>query len=198
MGPDNRTAKHAAWLTVGIWRINIRHMAKSSKALVKQATGKNLGKVVTAGASGAEFALNGRVASLTGLIASILQKPPKNIQLPQVREAIKAGLPRSAFDLIRNNLGTTNEKLSGVVSIPTRTLARRKHFTADESDRLYRVDSVFQKVVEVMEGIEAARRWMFTPQRALNNLTPFECSDTEAGAEEVKHLLGRIEHGVFS
>ena len=37
-----------------------------------------------------------------------------------------------------------------------------------------------------------------TPKRALGNITPLRCCDTDVGAREVEALLGRIEHGVFS
>ncbi len=119
--------------------------------------------------------------------------------LAQVRDALRHGVPREAFERIRGDLGISSEELADVLGIPARTLARRKdRFKPDESERLLRVGSVVQKAVDVLEDRSAARRWMTQPKRALGGLTPLRCCDTEMGAREVEALLGRIEHGVFS
>ena len=119
--------------------------------------------------------------------------------LSQVRDALRHGVPREAFERIRGDLGISSEELADVLGIPTRTLARRTdRFKPDESERLLRVGSVVQKAADVLEDRAAARRWMTQPKRALGGLTPLRCCDTEVGAREVEALLGRIEHGVFS
>ncbi len=117
----------------------------------------------------------------------------------QVREALRLGVPRGAFDQLRGDLGVSNEELADILGIPTRTLARRtERFKADESERLLRVGSAWAKALDVLEDRAAARRWMSQPKRALGGLTPLRSCDTEIGAREVESLLGRIEHGVFS
>ena len=119
--------------------------------------------------------------------------------LAQVREALRQGLPREAFDRLRGDLGVSAEELADILGIPTRTLARRtERFKPDESERLLRVGSVVRKAADVLEDKPSARRWMTQPKRALGGLTPLRCCDTEMGAREVEALLGRIEHGVFS
>ncbi len=85
-----------------------------------------------------------------------------------------------------------------VIRIPSRTIARRKVFKADESERILRVARVFHRTLEVMEDLERARNWFKNPKRALGEKTPFEYCDTDLGVNEVLNLLGRIEHGVFS
>jgi putative toxin-antitoxin system antitoxin component (TIGR02293 family) len=117
----------------------------------------------------------------------------------QVRDALQEGVPRSAFDQLRTDLGVSNEELAAIVGIPTRTLARRtERFKPIESERLLRIGSAWAKALSVLEDPAAARRWMTQPKRALGDLTPLHCCDTEIGAREVEALLGRIEHGVFS
>lgn len=119
--------------------------------------------------------------------------------LKQVRDALRIGVPRNAFDRLRADLGVSSEELADVLGIPTRTLARRTdRFKPDESERLLRVSCVVQKALEVLEDTTAARRWMTQPKIALGGLTPLRCCDTDLGAREVEALLGRIEHGVFS
>jgi putative toxin-antitoxin system antitoxin component (TIGR02293 family) len=119
--------------------------------------------------------------------------------LAQVREALHQGLPRKAFDGLRDELGVTTDDLADVLGIPSRTLARRTdRFKPDESERLLRLGSVLRKATDVLEEPESVRRWMLQPKRALGGLTPLRCCDTEVGAREVEALLTRIEHGVFS
>lgn len=119
--------------------------------------------------------------------------------LSQVRDTVRQGVPREAFERLRGDLGVSTEELAEILGIPTRTLARRTdRFKPDESERILRVGSVVQKALDVLEEKESARRWMTQPKRALGGLTPLRCCDTEVGAREVEALLGRIEHGVFS
>lgn len=121
-----------------------------------------------------------------------------DITLESVREALRAGLSRGAFERLREVLGVTNERLARVVLIPIRTLARRDHFKPDESERILRVASAFQRTLDLMEDLEPARQWFLTPKRALSDWTPLEYCDSDPGAREVEHLLGRLEHGVFT
>ena len=119
--------------------------------------------------------------------------------LNQVRDALRQGVPREAFEQFRRELGVSSEELADVLGIPGRTLARRtERFKPDESERLLRIGSVLRKAADVLEEPDAVRRWMTQPKRALGGLTPLRCCDTEMGAREVEALLGRIEHGVFS
>jgi putative toxin-antitoxin system antitoxin component (TIGR02293 family) len=119
--------------------------------------------------------------------------------LAQVRDALHRGLPRKAFDGLRDELGVATDDLADVLGIPPRTLARRTdRFKPDESERLLRLGSVLRKAADVLEEPESIRRWMLQPKRALGGLTPLRCCDTEVGAREVEALLTRIEHGVFS
>ena len=54
------------------------------------------------------------------------------------------------------------------------------------------------KAVVVMESLENARKWLFSPQVGLGGAVPLEYAETEVGAREVENLLGRIEYGVYA
>jgi putative toxin-antitoxin system antitoxin component (TIGR02293 family) len=53
--------------------------------------------------------------------------------------------------------------------------------------------------VQLFEGdADAARRWLTTPSKELDNTAPLDFARTELGAREVEDLIGRLEHGVFT
>jgi putative toxin-antitoxin system antitoxin component (TIGR02293 family) len=115
---------------------------------------------------------------------------------------IRRGLPVELFFQVRDALAIQPEMLSQIISVPIRTLMRRKQrserLKSDESERLLRLARLHLRAVDVLQGNEKARRWLFSPNRALGGHTPFEFASTEPGAREAERLLGRIEHGVFS
>jgi len=115
---------------------------------------------------------------------------------------IRRGLPVDLFFRLRDALAVNQELLSQVISVPLRTLMRRKQLgerlKSGESERILRLARLHFRAVEVLGGTEKARRWLFSPNHALGGKMPFEYAGTEPGAREAERLLGRIEHGVFS
>jgi putative toxin-antitoxin system antitoxin component (TIGR02293 family) len=114
---------------------------------------------------------------------------------------IKKGLPISAFEKIQKELEVSADTLASIVNIASRTLARRKkegRFQPDESERILRIASLFDRALQVLHKQNRVRLWFKSPQKGLGGKTPLEYADTEPGAREVEDLLGRLEHGVFS
>lgn len=112
--------------------------------------------------------------------------------------AVERGLPIKAFDRLQETLGLSKKQLAEVVSIPVRTLLRRRRLLTHESDRVLRIGVLFQRCLEVMGDAEASRQWLQSPKRAFSGRTPLEMARTEIGAREVECLLGQLEHGVFA
>ncbi|MDB5322858.1 MAG: hypothetical protein JWN40_4489 [Phycisphaerales bacterium] len=115
---------------------------------------------------------------------------------------VEAGFPFGAIEKFRKASGLAVGTIAGLVLIPERTLARRRatgRLSPDESERLLRIATVFEKALDLFEGdVVAARRWLSTPKRALDGATPLNFARTEIGGREVEALIGRLEHGVFS
>lgn len=125
----------------------------------------------------------------------------KELSLPQVIREIENGLPVSSFTAIRNDLGITDKELAQVIRVPKSTLAVRKkrgRFSFEESERLYRIQRLLRKAVDVFGDLEMARKWLKEKAYGLGDVSPLEFAKTEIGAREVENLLGRLEHGVFS
>ncbi len=125
----------------------------------------------------------------------------QELSLPQAIREIENGLPVSSFTAIRNDLGITDKDLAQVIRVPKSTLAVRKkrgRFSFEESERLYRVQRLLLKAVDVFGDLEMARKWLKEKAYGLGDVSPLEFARTEIGAREVENLLGRLEHGVFS
>ena len=125
----------------------------------------------------------------------------QELSLPQVIREIENGLPVSSFTAIRNDLGITDKELAQVIRVPKSTLAVRKkrgRFSFEESERLYRIQRLLRKAVDVFGDLEMARKWLKDKAYGLGDVSPLEFAKTEIGAREVENLLGRLEHGVFS
>lgn len=58
---------------------------------------------------------------------------------------------------------------------------------------------VFARVFALFNGnVDAARRWLTTPQPLLGGAIPLEIAKTAEGAREIDSAIGRLEHGVYS
>jgi putative toxin-antitoxin system antitoxin component (TIGR02293 family) len=119
-----------------------------------------------------------------------------------VHDRILEGFPYAALERFERESQLPREVVQEVIQLPARTLARRKdsgRLSPEESERLYRLASLFSKAVELFEtDVLAAREWMRTPRPALGNRTPVELAKTEVGARQVEDLIGRLGHGVFT
>jgi putative toxin-antitoxin system antitoxin component (TIGR02293 family) len=123
------------------------------------------------------------------------------LNLPQMIQSIENGLPVSNFKKLRDSLGLPDKDLAKYIRVPKSTLAIRKKkgkFSFVESERLYRLQRLFAKALEVFEDVNIARKWLKEDAYGLGDVSPLEYATTEIGAREVEDLLGRIEHGVFS
>ena len=61
-----------------------------------------------------------------------------------------------------------------------------------------RFENLFKHARKVLGDDEGARLWLNFPQWGLGGAVPLDFARTEAGAQEVDDLLGRIEWGVLS
>ena len=115
---------------------------------------------------------------------------------------VERGLSFKSLRQLETHSGMPVAMIASIIAIPERTLARRKtagRLTSEESERLLRVSTVFEKAVDLFEGDAAAAvRWLTTSQKALGDHPPITYARTELGAREVENLIGRLEHGVFS
>lgn len=95
----------------------------------------------------------------------------------------------------------TNEDLTRLLGVKLRTLQRREkqaRLPSGESDRLWRAAVILHGATQVLGSRAKATSWLHRENRALGGARPIDMLATEAGYEEVRNVLGRIEWGVWS
>ena len=115
---------------------------------------------------------------------------------------MRSGTPAHMVPETAGRIGISNERLYEALRLPGSTIKSRiskgQALAPAEQDRLYRVDRVFGRALQVLEDKEAARRWINQENRALGGESPLSLLDTEAGYELVLDTLARIEYGVYA
>ena len=123
------------------------------------------------------------------------------VNVDQLRETVKAGLPYASLEALIDKFGLAREEAAAALHLPQRTIARRKKeqkLQADESDRLLRLARVGAQAAATLGSEEKAVQWLRRPNRALGNRAPLDLIDSDIGTRQVEEVLGRIEHGNIS
>lgn len=114
-------------------------------------------------------------------------------------DAVKRGLPIRHLKDFLQNTGLPRAAVLKVLKLTVREAEARQRLTRVESERLWRLASIYHKSLVLFEGdAEQANVWLNTPQKALGDVSPLKHVATEPGAAQVQDLIGRIEYGVIS
>ncbi|MEM1114287.1 MAG: antitoxin Xre/MbcA/ParS toxin-binding domain-containing protein [Pseudomonadota bacterium] len=121
----------------------------------------------------------------------------------QLTELVKSGLKVKVIHRLAKQLDTSNKELMSWLRLSTSTADRwakeNKFLSTDYADKVVRYAKLLAQSEAMMQGDkDAALRWLKSPKRVLGGETPLERATTEAGADDVERLIGRIRHGVFS
>jgi putative toxin-antitoxin system antitoxin component (TIGR02293 family) len=117
-----------------------------------------------------------------------------------VRAIIHKGFPYRSLEFIISKFHLDLPRMSKILSVPARTMARRKaeqRLTAQESDRLARLARILTYATEVFGAEEKASMWLTRSNRVLQGTAPIELLDTDLGTQVIESMLGRVEHGVI-
>jgi putative toxin-antitoxin system antitoxin component (TIGR02293 family) len=115
--------------------------------------------------------------------------------------AVRKGLKTTTVDAVIEQLDAPASDVLPALRLARRTMERRKvqgRLLPQESERVYRLAKILAYAESVLGDKEKARHWLHTRNRALGNVSPLSLIETEAGADEVTNLLGRIDFGIYS
>lgn len=118
--------------------------------------------------------------------------------------AIARGLPTSAPTRLAKHLQLQRNALIHLLESPTGDSASRNASTSrarlspTQSQRLYDLALVLEAAGSYFEDIDAARRWVVSPRSTFGGFSPLEYAGRPGGAEYVRKVLYRLEHGVHA
>jgi putative toxin-antitoxin system antitoxin component (TIGR02293 family) len=112
------------------------------------------------------------------------------------------GITKASLDALIGHIGISKKAFSeNILDASVKTLERKK--STDKLDKhtsslVIEIAKVVEHAIEVFENKEKMKKWLNTPNRALNNMKPVDLFYLPTGLGMVNDILGRIEEGVYS
>jgi putative toxin-antitoxin system antitoxin component (TIGR02293 family) len=94
------------------------------------------------------------------------------------------------YDTLSRGLDISRATLLGIKG--------KTKFNAVLSEKIVGLADIYAYGYEVFGEKERFNTWMFRPNKAIGGVLPFDLVKNQFGREEVRNLIGRIEHGVYS
>jgi len=124
------------------------------------------------------------------------------METPTILAVLDTGLSWAQISSFLRASGFSTLAIAEFLDLPERTFARRRasgRFGKTESEKLLRLMEIYDSALDLFGGDAAATHdWLTSSVRGLNNARPIDYAQSDFGAREVRNLLGRLEHGVFS
>jgi len=110
-------------------------------------------------------------------------------------------VPFSAIETLSRKLGIHSHELFEIIGIAPRTALRRRregYLKLDEADRLLRIARIFEEATRVFGSETKASEWLNTPHALLDDVAPRRLLASDAGTQQLRDELVRIEYGDFA
>jgi putative toxin-antitoxin system antitoxin component (TIGR02293 family) len=128
-------------------------------------------------------------------------KPENSLTTFEKMAIVNNGISKKGLEQLKTRSAIDYDRLAKMLATTKVTLINKKgdeKFSASLSEKILSVADVYSYGYEVFEDVERFNSWMLSPIRALGGKAPYEIMDNQFGREEVKNIIGRIEHGVYS
>ena len=130
---------------------------------------------------------------------TLLGTPLADHEPLKLLDQLAAGLPAATLTQFKRVTRLADSDVASMLQVGSRTLSRLKgrksRLSADLSDRLYAVASIYALADDVLGDAERVRTWLAEVQFGLGGKRPQDMLATELGRAHVRGLLKRIEHG---
>jgi len=135
------------------------------------------------------------------ILAGTIGKPENQMSPLEKMELSKSRLSKLDLEKLKSRTELDYDELSNALSVTRATLINKKgeeKFSTTLSERMLGLADIYSYGYAVFEDEIRFRTWMFRPNQALEGKAPFDVIDNQFGREEVRNLIGRIEHGVYA
>jgi putative toxin-antitoxin system antitoxin component (TIGR02293 family) len=136
-----------------------------------------------------------------GSVLKVVKGPENQLTGMEKMELVEEGIPKHSLEFLKQQIGFDYDQLAQVLNVARATLINKKSaekFNTDLSDKIMDLADIISFGFEVFEDRERFKAWLQLPNRALGGKKPFDLMHTSFGRDEVRDLLGRIDHGVYS
>lgn len=114
-------------------------------------------------------------------------------------DAIRHGIPVSAFDGVAEALCLSAEELANKLGVSMRTVRdqrkRQVPLSSEVSEKLVRTARIHELGRKLFSSDKALSEWLAAPAPALDGSRPLDLLDTDLGAREIEAVLLGIAHG---
>jgi putative toxin-antitoxin system antitoxin component (TIGR02293 family) len=175
MDPKTSMSKDSRSTVYGGVKISNPH----SKGLVKETKGYHAGSVLMQSA----------------------HRPENRMTTIEKMEATRKGITKKELEQLKKKAGLDYDQLSYILHVARATLIGKKgteKFGSLLSEKIMSLADIYSYGYEVFGSEEEFNKWIFQPVPAFGGKSPYQVMDNQYGREEVKHVIGRIEHGVYS
>lgn len=128
-------------------------------------------------------------------------KPESRMTTIEKMEATRNGISKQELEELKKRAGLDYDQLSHILQVARATLIAKKgseKFPPMLSEKIMSIADIYSYGYEVFGSEQEFNKWIFQPIGALAGKLPYEILDSLYGREEVKHIIGRIEYGVYS
>jgi putative toxin-antitoxin system antitoxin component (TIGR02293 family) len=139
--------------------------------------------------------------SIQPIVLNEVSAPPYELSPYQKIYKIKSGISKKELTSIKEAARLDYDTLAQLLSVARATLIHKKDhekFNLNVSEKILALADLYSYGYEVFDDVDKFNDWMKEPNLALDNKLPLDLADTMTGIEELKHLIGRIDYGIFS
>jgi putative toxin-antitoxin system antitoxin component (TIGR02293 family) len=137
----------------------------------------------------------------TVILSGVSDKPESQMTPLEKMNIADSGLTKKILERVKKLMELDYDDLAAALGVTRATLINKKSeekFSPGVSEKIVGLADLYSYGYEVFEEPERFNRWMFRPNLALGGKAPYDLIHNQFGRQEVKHLIGRIDYGVFS
>ncbi len=114
---------------------------------------------------------------------------------------VKQGVSKATLVTFKGAIELDYDHFANILGTTKTTLHKKQGsevFNTSISEKAVALMDIYSYGYEVFGDRHKFNRWIQTTNRALGNRIPLEVMDTIFGIDEVRNIIIRIEHGVYS
>lgn len=135
------------------------------------------------------------------VLESAVMTPESKLTSIEKMNLTRKGISKRALEQLKKRAGLDYDQLSEILQVARATLISKKgleKFSMLVSEKIMSLADIYSYGYTVFGDEKEFNNWIFIPVMALGNKSPYELLDSQYGREEVRHIIGRIEYGIYS